>query len=154
MNTKKLSLLGAAAALAAFAGCASDPDSHLVSAPPPPAPTVAPGAVPPATVYTTPAQQVVVAQPQAVVTPATATTPATVTSYVVTQAPPAAQPEAVPARPSSSHVWVSGYWTWQNSRYAWMAGHWEVPPYTGAAWVNPRWEPEGGSFRFYEGHWN
>ncbi len=154
MNTKySLLALGVSAALGLMAGCASDPDSHLVSAPPPPAPTLAPGAVPPGQTVVTP--QVVVAQPQQqIYTPATATTPATVTSYVVTQAPPAPQPEAVPPRPSSSHVWVAGYWTWQNERYAWMAGHWETPPYTGATWINPRWAPEGTAFRFYEGHWN
>jgi len=71
------------------------------------------------------------------------------------QAPPAPQaPEAIPPRPSPANVWVAGYWTWQSNRYAWMAGHWEVPPHSGAVWVNPRVEAEAGAFRFYEGHWN
>lgn len=155
MNTFKfISSSMVCAAAAWLGGCASEPESHLVTAPPPPAPTATPGTIP-QPVYVQQPQQVVVQQPQqTVVTPATATTPTTVTSYVVTQAPPAPQPEAVPARPSSSHMWVAGYWTWQNNRYAWMAGHWEMPPYTGATWVNPRWEPEGGAFRFYEGRWN
>jgi hypothetical protein len=74
-------------------------------------------------------------------------------TVVITQAPPAPQPEAVPPRPSSDDVWVQGYWTWRNDRYEWMAGHWEVPPHTGAKWVPPRWEPERGAFRFYEGYW-
>jgi hypothetical protein len=153
MNTPKtISLAGLCGAFGFLAGCASDPDSHLVTAPPPPPPTATAGYVAPA--QPVPVQVAVPQQTQSVYTPATATTPATVTSYVVTQAPPAPQPEAVPPRPSSSHVWIAGYWTWQNSRYAWMAGHWEVPPYTGATWVNPRWEPEGTAFRFYEGRWN
>ncbi len=71
------------------------------------------------------------------------------TSYVVVQAPPAPQPEAVPERPSTRHVWIPGYWTWQNSRYAWMAGHWEVPPFTGAVWVAPRYHGRN----YYRGHW-
>ena len=144
MNTPKIpSLVILCSALAFLGGCASEPESHLVTAPPPPAPGTAPA----------PAQVVVVTQqPQQAV--AVVATP-TVNSYVVMQAPPAPQPpEAIPERPSSQHVWVAGYWTWQNNRYAWMAGHWEVPPYSNAKWTNPRWEPEGGAFRFYEGYWN
>jgi hypothetical protein len=72
---------------------------------------------------------------------------------VVTQAPPALVQEVVQARPSSSHEWVPGYWTWRNDRYEWMAGHWEVPPRTGAVWVAPHWEREGNAYRFYEGYW-
>src|SRR3954468_20430569 len=92
--------------LAFVAGCASEPDSHVVSAPPPPAPTT---------------QQVIVAQPsQSAVQRPTGTA-------VVTQAPAAPQQERVLAQPSSDHKWVPGYWTWRNSRYEWMAGHWEIP---------------------------
>jgi hypothetical protein len=125
-------------ALILLGGCASEPESHLVTNPPPTAPTSAPMAdSPQAPQVLVPAQQVV---PGGAVVP----------SYVIAQAPP---PEAVPPRPSSAHLWVPGHWTWQNSRYAWMAGHWEEPPTAGAAWVPPRWEPEGGAIRFYEGHW-
>jgi hypothetical protein len=76
------------------------------------------------------------------------------TVIITQQAPPATVPEAVSARPSSEHVWVPGYWTWRNSRYEWMAGHWEVPPRSDAKWVPPRWEPERGAYRFYEGYWD
>ena len=146
MNTQKhLALVALCGALGLLAGCASEPESHLVTAPPPPAPGTAPAP-----------QVVVVTQPQAQQVVAVTAMPAGVNSYVVMQAPPAPQaaPEAIPDRPTSQHVWLAGYWTWQNNRYAWMAGHWEVPPSNGATWVNPRWVPEGGAFRFYEGHWN
>jgi hypothetical protein len=154
MNTHKLSSLFAiCGALGLFGGCATEPESHLVTAPPPPPPTAAMGVAPaPQPVIVTQPQQVLVTQPQQVYT--TAAVPTTANSYIVMQAPPAPQPEAVPPRPSNEHVWVAGYWTWQNSRYAWMAGHWVVPPSSTAVWVNPRWEPEGGAFRFYEGYWN
>lgn len=125
-------------AVAFFAGCASEPESHVVSAPPPAAPTAT------VMVNTAPA-------PSAVVTATPTGTPGVV---MISQAPPAPQPEAVTARPSSSHVWVPGYWTWRNNRYEWMAGHWEVPPRSGATWVAPRWETESGAYRFYEGYWN
>ncbi len=154
MKTQKItSLLALCGALGLLAGCTTEPTSHLVTAPPPPPPTATPGAViVPQQVVVTQPQQVVVAQPQQVV--AVAATPTSVASYIVVQAPPAPQPEAVPAQPSSQHVWVAGYWTWQNNRYAWMAGHWEVPPYSTSVWIKPRSESEGGAVRFYEGYWN
>ena len=119
--------------LAFFAGCASEPDSHVVSAPPPPNPTT---------------QQVIVTQPaQSAVQTANGT-------IIVTQAPPTPQQEVVLAQPSSDHKWVPGYWTWRNSRYEWMAGHWEVPPSSSSVWVAPRWERRtDGSYQFYEGYW-
>lgn len=138
MNIPKMSaLLSFGGALGLGAGCASGPDSRLVNAPPPPAPTVAAGTVP--------ARQ----QP----TVANVIVPGAGNSYVVLNAPPAPQPEAVPPRPSQDFLWIPGYWTWQNNGYAWMAGHWEMPPAASAVWVNPRWEPEGNAFRFHEGYW-
>lgn len=119
--------------VALFAGCATEPESHVVSAPPPGTPVV-----------TTSTGTAVVTAPVAT---------AGQNTIVVTQAPPAPQQEVVSARPSSSHVWVGGYWTWRNSRYEWVAGHWAVPPHSGATWIPPRWVPEGGAYRFYEGHW-
>lgn len=120
--------------LAALAGgCATEPESHVVSAPPPGAPVAAQAPV----VYSTPA--------------AVAGTQSTI---VVTQAPPAAQQEVVTARPSSDHVWVGGYWTWRNNRYEWVPGNWVRPARVGATWLPPRWESEGGAYRFYEGRWD
>jgi hypothetical protein len=90
-----------------------------------------------------------------VTTPTAVALPANVPAgtVVVMQAPPTPPQEAVPARPSTSHEWIPGYWTWRNNAYAWMAGHWEVPPRSGSVWVAPRWEREGNSYRFYEGYW-
>jgi hypothetical protein len=75
-------------------------------------------------------QQVIVTQPQTQVV-TTSAVPVGNNSFIVMQAPPAPPPPAaVPARPSSQHVWLAGYWTWQNNRYEWMAGHWETPPHS------------------------
>ena len=125
--------------LALLAGCASEPESHVVSAPPPPAPTT----------------QVVVAQqqPAQIVVAGAVQQPAG--TIIVMQAPPAVQQEVVLAQPSSDHKWIPGFWTWRNNRYEWMAGHWELPPNTNAVWVAPRWErTSDGGYRFYEGYWN
>lgn len=126
-------LLALGGVLGLLGGCVSEPESHVVSAPPPGTPVAQSGT---ATVYTAPA-----------------TTTAGQNTIVVTQAPPSPQQEVVSARPSSSHVWVGGYWTWRNNRYEWVAGHWVVPPHSGATWIPPRWVPEGGAYRFYEGYW-
>ena len=134
-----------------MAGCASDPISHVVSAPPPPPPTKS------MTTTTT------TTTPSAVVTPVlvngqpayvTTTAAPAVSTTVVTQAPPEMPTEVVLAQPTSQHAWLAGYWTWRNERYEWMAGHWELPPTSGAMWVKPRWESSGtGAYRFYEGYW-
>jgi hypothetical protein len=148
MKSNYPSLFALTGALALLAGCANQPESHVVSAPPPAAPTTT------QQVVGQQPQQVIITQqqPQQVVT--TVNAAGGTTSYVVLQAPPAPQaPQAIPAQPSSSHVWIDGYWTWRNNRYEWMAGHWEVPPFSGAKWVAPRSESQSGGIRFYEGHW-
>src|SRR4051812_21192922 len=121
-------------ALVLLAGCASEPDSHIVSAPPPAAPT---RTIVTTTTTATPAPIVV-----ANTYPAANAAPV-VSTIVVTQAPPTMQQEVVLAQPSSQHVWIAGYWTWRNERYEWMSGHWELPPSSGAVWNAPRWEQHG-----------
>ena len=137
-------------ALGLLAGCASGPESHVVSAPPPPAPT---RSVTTTTTTTTPdTVPGVIVGNHGRVTYETAT-PA-ISTTVVTEAPPALQQEVVLARPSSNDVWVAGYWSWRNSQYEWMAGHWELPPNSKSAWVAPTWQQHGNGYRFTEGYWN
>jgi hypothetical protein len=135
---------------ALLAGCASEPESHMVSAPPPPAPT---RAVTTTTTTTSPESvpTVVVQNPANgminAVTPVVSTT-------VVSVAPPALQPEVVLAQPTPEYVWLAGYWTWRDNGYQWMAGHWQLPPHSHALWISPRWEQQGNAYKFYEGYWN
>jgi len=137
------SCLVAVSGLVLLAGCESPTESNVVSAPPPPNPVL---------VSSQPA--VVQQAPTHVVVSGTAT-PSTASTIIVTSAPPAVQQEVVVARPSSAHVWIPGYWTWRNSRYEWMSGHWEVPPRIDAVWVAPRAERlSDGTYRYYEGFWN
>lgn len=137
-------------AIGLFAGCATEPESVVLSAPPPLPPTAQP-----ATVYAAPGTTPVAVQtPTGVATVSTPVTPVGASSIVVMQAPPAAQQEVPGPRPTTDHVWVPGYWTWRNNQYQWMAGHWEMPPRAGAVWIPPRWQPEGTSWRFYEGYWD
>jgi hypothetical protein len=136
-------------ALGLLAGCATEPESHLVSAPPPEpvrsitttTTTISPNTMP----------AVVVGNPGTVLV--TTAAPA-VSTTVVTEAPPALQTEIVLAQPAPNYVWLAGYWSWRNDRYEWMAGHWQLPPSSNATWVAPRWEQQGNAYKFTEGYWN
>jgi hypothetical protein len=124
-----------AGGLALLSGCASEPETHAVSAPPPnvAVPTTAPG-------------QIVVAQ-----------TPTPAGTVLLTQAPPSGPQVIVtqPARPGSDYVWVEGHWTYRNGRYEWINGEWVRPPFSGAVWIPPHTERQGSeNYLFYEGHWS
>ena len=137
-------------ALGLLAGCATEPESHVVSESPPPAPvrsvtttttTTSPDTMP-ATIVGSPGNLVV------------ATVPASVNTTMVTVAPPALQSEVVLAQPAPNYVWVPGYWTWRNEGYQWIAGSWQLPPNSSSVWIAPRCEQQGNGYRFTEGYWN
>jgi|GEM_PF-392898 len=138
-----------------LAGCVTEPESRVLSSPPPPAPrnTVSGTAMQPTTVTTVPNVAVVGAPGTTTTTTTSADGITRQQTVVVNQPLPVLQQEVVLARPSAQHLWIPGYWTWQNNRYEWMAGHWEVPPFSGATWVASRSEPANGAYRFYEGYW-
>ena len=143
------SVIACCGTLGLLAGCATEPESHMVSSPPPPAPT---RSVTTTTTSTTPDTMPAVAGNPANVVITTAT-PAVGTT-IVTEAPPALQSEVVLAQPSPNYVWVAGYWTWSSQQYEWTSGHWAMPPSPGAMWVAPRWEQQGNAYKFTEGYWN
>jgi hypothetical protein len=135
-------------ALGLLVGCVSEPESHMVSALPPPAPT---RSVTTTTTTTTPDTM-----PAVVGTPANAiiaTATPGVSTTIVTEAPPALQPEVVLEQPSPNYVWIAGYWSWRDG-YEWTAGRWELPPNSRSVWVAPRWEQQGNAYKFYEGYWD
>jgi hypothetical protein len=133
-----------------LAGCATAPDSHMVSAPPPPAPT---RSVTTTTTTTTPdTVPAVVTGSPATVTYATSTASGTTT--IVAQAPPALQSEVVLVQPSPQDVWIAGYWTWRDTGYQWRAGHWELPPNSSSVWVAPTCQRQGNGYKYTDGYWN
>jgi len=136
-------------ALGLLAGCATEPESHVVSAPPPPEPVRSVTTTTTVTPETMPA--VVVGNPGNVLV--TTATPA-VSTTMVTVAPPALQTEVVLAQPAPGYVWLAGYWSWRNDRYEWISGHWQLPPSSNAVWITPRWEQQGNAYKFTEGYWN
>jgi hypothetical protein len=145
------SVIACCGTLGILAGCATEPESHMVSSPPPPAPT---RSVTTTTTTTTPDTMPGVAAgspANVIVTTATPVAGAT----IVTEAPPALQSEVVLAQPYPNYVWVPGYWTWSGQQqYQWTSGRWAMPPNPGAVWVAPRWEQQGSGYKFTEGYWN
>lgn len=75
------------------------------------------------------------------------------TEIAVAQPPPPPVAERIPARPSAAHVWLSGYWFWQDNQFRWIVGHWEVSPRENLGWVPARWETRGDRYVFVAGYW-
>ncbi len=90
-----------------------------------------------------------------VVVPSTpAPTLATEQELVVLEAPPAPpEAEVRTPPPGPGHVWISGYWGWENGRRQWFRGHWERPPRGYTVWVAPRWEQRPNGWAFVRGYW-
>ncbi|MGD0960084.1 MAG: hypothetical protein ABSB19_09775 [Methylomonas sp.] len=68
--------------------------------------------------------------------------------------PPPLQQEVIIAAPSPAHVWIPGYWSWQN-RWIWIPGLWAIPPRPGAQWIGHRWvmHEDGNRYRMQHGEW-
>ncbi|RYD69236.1 MAG: hypothetical protein EOP84_28850, partial [Verrucomicrobiaceae bacterium] len=55
--------------------------------------------------------------------------------------------------PSANHVWISGNWMYNDSRYAWRPGYWE-PAQENWVWVPGHhvWTP--GGYVYVDGYWD
>jgi hypothetical protein len=73
---------------------------------------------------------------------------------IVTTEPPAPRREVIGVAPSAQHVWVKGYWVYQNRHWVWVPGHWEVRPRAAAVWVEGHWSRTSGGWRWTPGHWD
>ena len=81
------------------------------------------------------------------------TTPTPTGEIIVTEAPPAPRTEVVGVAPSPAHVWVKGYYVYQNGRYVWLPGHWETRPRSGAIYVAGHWDRTSRGWVWTPGHW-
>jgi hypothetical protein len=68
--------------------------------------------------------------------------------------PPRPRFERPMPRPSPGHVWIGGYWGWENGVHVWIGGEWVVPPSPGYVWVQPRWARHGHRWQYVPGYWN
>lgn len=72
------------------------------------------------------------------------------------RAPPPMRYEAIPPMPpggGDTLTWTPGYWRWDGTDFAWMAGTYVERPRREAYWVPARWERRGTSWVYIEGHW-
>jgi hypothetical protein len=67
-----------------------------------------------------------------------------------TEPPPA--PRAENPGNKAKHVWIAGYYRWDNGAYNWIPGHWERKK-AGKNWVDGRWERRGDRYWWVEGGW-
>ena len=80
------------------------------------------------------------------------------TTNVVVDGPPA--PPAPPAvdvvtvQPSPAAIWISGYWMYTGGGYAWVRGHWEVPPPACRVYVAPHWRHRRQGYVYVRGYWH
>lgn len=78
-------------------------------------------------------------------------------TYVVQQVPPPPAPpapnEMVTPSPAANAVWIPGYWSFNGSSYAWMSGHWEIPPVNTHTYVAAHWENQGNGYFFIPAYW-
>lgn len=73
---------------------------------------------------------------------------------VITEGPPPARVEMAGPPPADTYVWVPGYWTYQNSRWVWLPGRYELAPHSGATWVPGHWDRnEHHQWYWTPGHW-
>jgi hypothetical protein len=68
-------------------------------------------------------------------------------------APPRVRYEVRSTRPSPLHVWIGGYWGWDNGTHVWIAGEWATPPQPGYLWEQPRWRRHGHRWAYTPGYW-
>jgi hypothetical protein len=67
--------------------------------------------------------------------------------------PPPAPMETATASPAGNAVWIPGYWSFDGHSYAWVGGHWEIPPPNAHAYVVAHWENQGGGYYFVPSYW-
>jgi len=95
--------------------------------------------------YAAPQPQPVQAAPPVVVQPQPVYVDPQPQVVIVQQAPP--------ARPSPQHIWIAGSWNWDNQRYSWQAGRYEIPPQPNMVWVAPRYDSDPHGHRYTPGRW-
>jgi hypothetical protein len=79
----------------------------------------------------------------------------TTTSVVVNDPPPPPAPpqEVITVQPEPAAVWIYGFGAFAGDRYAWVPGHWEVPPPRCRMFVAPHWRRHRGSYVYIQGYW-
>jgi WXXGXW repeat (2 copies) len=75
-------------------------------------------------------------------------------SLYIRTGPPALRHEERGSAPAPGYAWVDGYWAPDGSRYRWVSGRWDHPPYEGATWNHPHYDHYRQGWQLHEGHWD
>jgi hypothetical protein len=78
------------------------------------------------------------------------------TTQVVMEAPPPAPArpsEVISPQPAPEAVWIQGYWAYASRGYAWVPGHWEIPPPDRNRYVPAHWQRQGNHYVYINGYW-
>jgi hypothetical protein len=79
---------------------------------------------------------------------------ATTQSYAMSPPPAPQRPsEIISPQPAPEAVWIQGYWAYASRGYAWVPGHWEIPPPERTQYVSAHWQRQGNQFVFINGYW-
>lgn len=73
---------------------------------------------------------------------------------LVPNQPPPPHTENMGTAPVDSYARVPGYWTYENSQWVWVPGHWQAPPRPGETWVPGFWRRTVGGWVWTPGHWD
>jgi len=57
------------------------------------------------------------------------------------------------AAPSPRHVWIDEEWEPRGGSYAFVGGHWALPPQPGMRWAPGHWGDRGHGHYWTPGHW-
>jgi hypothetical protein len=79
--------------------------------------------------------------------------PAGPSATVAPYPPPPDRAEIPPRAPSTDALWLGGHWTWNGTKYAWIAGHYTARPTPTANWLPGYWQQEPGGWQWVHGHW-
>jgi hypothetical protein len=58
-----------------------------------------------------------------------------------------------PVAPSPSHIWIDEEWEERGGQYAFVGGHWALPPHPGWFWAPGHWRHTPRGEQWFRGHW-
>jgi hypothetical protein len=74
--------------------------------------------------------------------------------YVVATGPPPMVNEVTAVAPSSRHVWMPGYYSYNRGNYVFVNGSYGIPPRGKTSYVQGNWHNTSRGYKRDKGHWN
>lgn len=74
--------------------------------------------------------------------------------YVVATGPPPMVDEVIIAAPSSRHVWMPGYYSYNRGNYVFINGSYGIPPRGRTSYTQGSWQNTPRGYKRGRGHWH